>query len=106
MTCCAARRGRRPAGPGTRPRSRSTPNRSGRRTTFDNQLAALATTRTALQGIAATEFTADAPTVISAAYLQILTVLNTAPAGMRAKDICLALGIEPLPNTSKVPARS
>jgi len=29
--------------------------------------------------------------VISSAYQQILTVLRTAPAGMRAKDICVAL---------------
>ena len=64
---------------------------------IDSELVALATTRATLHGIAVAEFTADDPTVISAAYQQILTVLNTTPAGMRAKDICLALGIEPLP---------
>jgi hypothetical protein len=46
---------------------------------------------------AAAEFTADDPTVISSAYQQILAVLKTTTAGMRAKDICLALDIEPLP---------
>jgi hypothetical protein len=35
--------------------------------------------------------------VTSSAYQQILTILTTAPTGMRAKDICRALDIEPLP---------
>ena len=35
--------------------------------------------------------------MISSAYQQILAVLGTTPTGMRAKDICLALDIEPLP---------
>jgi phosphate uptake regulator len=65
-------------------------------TRIDRELADLATTRTTLRELAATEFTADDPTVISSAYQQILTVLGTATAGMRAKDICLALDIEPL----------
>ena len=66
-------------------------------TRIDRELADLATTRTTLQQLSTTEFTADDPTVISSAYQQILTVLKAAPAGMRAKDICLALDIEPLP---------
>jgi hypothetical protein len=66
-------------------------------TRIDRELADLATTRTMLRELATTEFTADDPTVISAAYQQILAVLGTASAGMRAKDVCLALGIEPLP---------
>jgi hypothetical protein len=64
---------------------------------IDRELADLATTRTTLQHLVTTEFTADDPTVISSAYQQILAVLGTAPAGMRAKDVCLALDIEPLP---------
>jgi hypothetical protein len=64
---------------------------------IDRELADLATTRTMLRELAATEFTAEDPTVISGAYQQILTVLGVATAGMRAKDVCLALGIEPLP---------
>lgn len=63
---------------------------------IDAELAALATTRSTLRELATTEFTADEPTVTSFAYQQILTVLGTATAGMRAKDICLALDIEPL----------
>lgn len=66
-------------------------------TRVDRELADLDTTRSMLRDLAATEFTADDPTVISAAYQQILTVLGTATAGMRAKDVCLALDIEPLP---------
>lgn len=64
---------------------------------IDRELADLATTRTMLRELAATEFTADDPTVVSAAYQQILAVLGTTTTGMRAKDVCLALGIDPLP---------
>lgn len=63
---------------------------------IDAELAALATTRSTLRELATTEFTADEPTVISFAYQQILTALGTATTGMRAKDVCLALDIEPL----------
>ena len=66
-------------------------------TRIDHELADLATTRSMLRDLATTEFTADDPTVISAAYQQILAVLGATTAGMRAKDVCLALGIEPLP---------
>jgi hypothetical protein len=63
---------------------------------IDAELADLATTRGTLRTLAATEFTAEDPTVTSSAYQQILAVLGTSATGMRAKDICLALGIEPL----------
>lgn len=64
---------------------------------IDAELAALATTRSTLRALAATEFTTDDPTVISSAYQQILSVLGASATGMRAKDICRALDIEPLP---------
>jgi hypothetical protein len=64
---------------------------------IDSDLADLATTRSTLRALAADEFTTDDPTVISSAYQQILAVLGAATTGMRAKDICLALDIEPLP---------
>lgn len=64
---------------------------------LDGELADLATTRTTLRTLAAAEFTADDPTIASGPYQQILHVLGTAPAGMRAKGICLALGVEPSP---------
>ena len=63
----------------------------------DAELTALATTRHTLRILAAAEFTADDPTVTSSAYQQILAVLGASDAAMRAKDICLALDIEPLP---------
>ncbi|MFG1802170.1 hypothetical protein ACGFI4_18625 [Micromonospora carbonacea] len=63
----------------------------------ERELADLATTRTTLRGLAAAEFTADDPTIASGPYQQILHVLTTEPAGMRAKGICLALDVEPLP---------
>ncbi|WP_434739313.1 hypothetical protein [Micromonospora sp. SH-82] len=64
---------------------------------LDGELADLATTRTTLRTLAAAEFTADDPTIASGPYQQILHVLGAAPAGMRAKGICLALGVEPSP---------
>lgn len=64
---------------------------------IDAELTDLVTTRGTLRALATAEFTADDPTVISSAYQQILAVLRTATTGMRAKDICLALDIEPLP---------
>jgi hypothetical protein len=63
----------------------------------DTELADLATTRATLRTLATAEFTADDPTIASAPYQQILHVLGSAPTGMRAKDICLALGVEPSP---------
>jgi hypothetical protein len=63
----------------------------------DSELAALATTRATLRTLAAAEFTADDPTIASAPYQQILEALTATPTGMRAKDICLTLGVEPSP---------
>jgi hypothetical protein len=56
-------------------------------------LADLATTRTTLRGLTAAEFTADDPTIASAPYQQILAILDTTATGMRAEDICIALGV-------------
>ncbi|WP_405098507.1 hypothetical protein [Micromonospora sp. NBC_01412] len=61
------------------------------------ELADLVTTRTTLRGLTAAEFTADDPAIASGPYQQILHVLTAAPTGMRAKGICLALGVEPSP---------
>ncbi|MEV1111261.1 hypothetical protein AB0I95_21890 [Micromonospora sp. NPDC049751] len=66
-------------------------------TRIDAELADMVTTRNTLRMLTATEFTADDPTVTSPAYQQILAVLGASGAAMRAKDICLALDIEPLP---------
>jgi len=67
-------------------------------TRIEGELAALTTTRTTLNALTAAEFIADDPTIASAPYQQILDVLTTAPAGMRAKTICIALDVEPSPN--------
>ncbi|WP_406068558.1 hypothetical protein [Micromonospora sp. NBC_01638] len=64
---------------------------------IDTELADLTTTRSTLRTLTAAEFTADDPTIASAPYQQILDVLATAPTGMRAKGICLALGVEASP---------
>jgi len=59
------------------------------------ELADLAVTRatlTKLTGTAETSAPADV-TIASAAYQQILAVFGTTTGGMRAKDVCLALGV-------------
>lgn len=66
-------------------------------TRVDSELADLKVTRATLRTLAVAEFTANDPTIASAPYQQILEVLATAPTGIRAKDICLALGVDPLP---------
>jgi hypothetical protein len=63
----------------------------------DAELASLTTTRTTLHLLTADQFAADDPTIASAPYQQILTVLAEHPDGMRAKDICVAVGVEPSP---------
>lgn len=64
---------------------------------LDRELADLATTRTTLRTITTTEFTTDDPTIASAPYQQILTVLTTTATAMRARDICVALEVDPTP---------
>ncbi len=64
---------------------------------LDGELADLATTRTTLKDLAADQFTDEDPTIASAPYQQILAVLTANPAGMRAKDVCLAVGVDPTP---------
>ncbi|GAA2717686.1 hypothetical protein [Actinoplanes palleronii] len=64
---------------------------------LDNELADLATTRITLHDLAADQFTDDDPTIASAPYQQILAVLAANPAGLRAKDICLAVSVDPTP---------
>lgn len=62
-------------------------------TLAETELADLATTRkTLIKLTGEIEPTPADPTVASAAYQQILAVVGTAVAGMRAKDVCLAVG--------------
>jgi malonyl CoA-acyl carrier protein transacylase len=64
---------------------------------LDSELTDLVTTRTMVKTLAADQFTDEDPTIASAPYQQILVVLAANPAGMRAKDICLAVGVDPAP---------
>ena len=63
-------------------------------TTAETELAELAITRTTLIRLTGEPDTATPadPTVASPAYQQILAVFATATGGLRAKDICQALG--------------
>ena len=63
-------------------------------TTAETELAELAITRTTLIRLTGEPDTATPadPTVASPAYQQILAVFATATGGLRAKDICHALG--------------
>ena len=60
---------------------------------IDAELADLATTRQTLTKILEDEVTASEPAVISEPYQQILAVFTADRGGLRAKDVCLALGI-------------
>ncbi|GAA3938337.1 hypothetical protein [Actinoplanes auranticolor] len=57
------------------------------------ELADLATTRQTLTKILEHEVTASEPSVISEPYQQILAVFTPDRGALRAKDVCLALGI-------------
>jgi hypothetical protein len=62
---------------------------------IDTELVELAITRTTLTrliGVAEAAVPVDA-TIASAAYQQILAVFATTDGGMRAKDVCQALGL-------------
>ena len=68
---------------------------TGQLTTVETELADLATTRDTLVRLTGTT---DGPppadaTMASTAYQQILAVFTTAERGLRAKDICHALGV-------------
>jgi hypothetical protein len=60
---------------------------------IESELADLATTRQTLTKILEHEVTASEPVVISEAYQQILAVFTPDRGALRAKDVCLALGI-------------
>jgi hypothetical protein len=69
----------------------------------ETELADLATTRktlSALTGEPEATSPADA-TVASVAYQQILAVFTTATGAMRAKDVCLALGLGTAPKDTE-----
>jgi hypothetical protein len=72
-------------------------------TRAESELADLATTRTtlvALTGEPDTPAPLDA-TIASVAYQQILAVFTTATTALRAKDVCLALGLGVTPKDTE-----
>ncbi|GLW35486.1 hypothetical protein [Actinoplanes regularis] len=75
------------------------------RTRIGRELADLATTPTVLQNLAATEFTADDPTIVSSVYQQILAILSTATASMGPRTSASPSTSSPSRNTSKAPER-
>ena len=60
---------------------------------IEAELADLATTRQTLTKILEHEVTAPEPATISESYQQILAVFTPDRGALRAKDVCLALGI-------------
>lgn len=60
---------------------------------IESELAELATTRQTLTKILEHEVTSAEPVIISEPYQQILAVFTADRGGLRARDVCLALGI-------------
>jgi hypothetical protein len=60
---------------------------------IDGELSDLATTRQTLTKILQSEVTSTDPAIISEPYQQILAAFTPDGPGLRAKDVCLALGI-------------
>lgn len=66
---------------------------TGELAAIDDELSDLATTRQMLIKLTHGEVTSPEPAIISEPYQQILTVFTPDSPGLRAKDVCLALGI-------------
>jgi hypothetical protein len=73
---------------------------------IESDLADLAITRQTLTKILEDEVTAAEPTIISEPYQQILAVFTADRGALRAKDVCLTLGIAIEPkNTEGIRAK-
>ncbi|GIE92527.1 hypothetical protein [Actinoplanes regularis] len=66
---------------------------AGELAAVDCELSDLATTRQTLIKLTHDEVTSPQPAIISEPYQQILAVFTADGYGLRAKDVCLALGI-------------
>jgi hypothetical protein len=66
---------------------------AGELAAIDCELADLATTRQMLIKLTQAEVTAPEPAIISEPYQQILAAFTADGTSLRAKDVCLALGI-------------
>lgn len=69
----------------------------------ETELADLATTRKTLMALTGEPDPAPQsdPTIATVAYQQILAAFSTATGGMRAKDVCLALGLGTTPKDTE-----
>lgn len=70
-------------------------------TTIEAELDDLQVTRQTLTKLTHDELTAADPTVTSSSYQQILAVFDATGGGMRAKDVCLALGLGVTPKDTE-----
>jgi hypothetical protein len=73
---------------------------TGQLAVVEAELADLATTRKTLTKLTGDQIQAPGPvdaTIASPAYQNILATLSTTPGGMRAKDVCLARGLDITP---------
>lgn len=66
---------------------------AGELATIDGELSDLATTRQTLTKILQSEVTSPDPAITSEPYQQIIAVFTPDRGGLRAKDVCRALGI-------------
>lgn len=66
---------------------------AGELAAIECELSDLATTRQTLITLTQNEVTSPDPAIISEPYQQILTVFTAGRSDLRAKDVCLALGI-------------
>jgi hypothetical protein len=66
---------------------------AGELAAIEGELSDLATTRQTLAKILQHEATASEPAIISEPYQQIIAVFASSGPDLRAKDVCLALGI-------------
>lgn len=66
---------------------------AGELAAIECELSDLATTRQTLIKLTRNEVTSPDPAIISEPYQQILAVFTAGRSGLRAKDVCLALGI-------------
>jgi hypothetical protein len=68
---------------------------------IENELADLEITRKTLHSLSAEQLTSPDPTIVSEPYQRILAVFRDATGPLRAKDVCLALGLGTAPKDTE-----
>ena len=74
---------------------------TGELATIEAELDDLQVTRQTLMKLTHDELTAPDPTITSSPYQQILAVFDLTGPGLRAKDVCLALGLGVTPKDTE-----